>query len=52
MRALKIYSRADDAYPNWALDLRKHKKQHDPYEGAAGLEIGKKNALALPYWLC
>jgi 3-oxoacyl-(acyl-carrier-protein) synthase len=49
MRALKIYSRADDAYPNRALDLEKTQNSMILGEGAAVccLEIGKKeNALA------
>jgi 3-oxoacyl-(acyl-carrier-protein) synthase len=49
MRALKIYSRSDEAYPNRALDLEK--KQNTMILGEAAavccLEIGKKeNALA------
>ncbi|MBE0390364.1 beta-ketoacyl synthase N-terminal-like domain-containing protein [Flavobacterium sp. PL002] len=49
MRALKIYSRSDDAYPNRALDLEKTQNTMILGEGAAVccLEIGKKeNALA------
>lgn len=49
MRALKIYSRNDDAYPNRALDLEKTQNTMILGEGAAVccLEIGKKdNALA------
>jgi len=49
MRALKIYSRADDVYPNRALDLDKTQNTMILGEGAAVccLEIGKKeNALA------
>jgi 3-oxoacyl-(acyl-carrier-protein) synthase len=49
MRALKIYSRSDDAYPNRALDLDKTQNTMILGEGAAVccLEIGKKeNALA------
>jgi 3-oxoacyl-(acyl-carrier-protein) synthase len=49
MRALKIYSRSDDKYPNRALDLEKTQNTMILGEGAAVccLEIGKKeNALA------
>ena len=49
MRALKIYSRSDDAYPNRALDIEKTQNTMILGEGAAVccLEIGKKeNALA------
>ena len=49
MRALKIYSRNDDAYPNRALDLEKTQNTMILGEGAAVccLETGKKdNALA------
>jgi len=49
MRALKIYSRSDDEYPNLALDLEKKKNTMILGEGAAVccLEFGKKeNALA------
>lgn len=49
MRALKIYSRSDEAYPNRALDLEKMQNTMILGEGAAVccLEIGKKdNALA------
>ena len=49
MRALKIYSRNDDAYPNRALDFGKTQNTLILGEGAAVccLEIGKKeNALA------
>jgi 3-oxoacyl-(acyl-carrier-protein) synthase len=49
MRALKIYSRNNDAYPNRALDLEKTQNTMILGEGAAVccLEIGKKdNALA------
>lgn len=49
MRALKIYSRSDEEYPNRALDLEKSQNTMILGEGAAVccLEIGKKeNALA------
>ncbi|MDG2431291.1 beta-ketoacyl synthase N-terminal-like domain-containing protein [Flavobacterium sp.] len=49
MRALKIYSRSDEEYPNRALDLEKTQNTMILGEGAAVccLEIGKKeNALA------
>ncbi|WP_073368695.1 beta-ketoacyl synthase N-terminal-like domain-containing protein [Flavobacterium fluvii] len=49
MRALKIYSRDEDVYPNRALDLEKTQNTLILGEGAAVccLEIGKKeNALA------
>ena len=49
MRALKIYSRSEEAYPNRALDLNKTKSTMILGEGAGVccLEIGKKeNALA------
>lgn len=49
MRALKIYSRSDEEYPNRALDLEKSQNTMVLGEGAAVccLEIGKKeNALA------
>lgn len=49
MRALKIYSRNDDVYPNRALDLEKTQNTMILGEGAGVccLEIGKKeNALA------
>ncbi|NRT16277.1 3-oxoacyl-(acyl-carrier-protein) synthase [Flavobacterium sp. 28A] len=49
MRALKIYSRSDEEYPNRALDLKKTQNTMILGEGAAVccLEIGKKeNALA------
>jgi 3-oxoacyl-(acyl-carrier-protein) synthase len=49
MRALKIYSRSDEEYPNRALDLEKKQNTMILGEGAAVccLEIGKKeNALA------
>ncbi len=49
MRALKIYSRSEEAYPNRALDLEKTQSTMILGEGAGVccLEIGKKeNALA------
>ena len=49
MRALKIYSKSDEEYPNRSLDLDKPKNTLILGEGAAAccLEIGKKeNALA------
>jgi 3-oxoacyl-(acyl-carrier-protein) synthase len=49
MRALKIYARSDDQYPNRALDLEKKQNTMILGEGAAVccLEMGKKeNALA------
>jgi 3-oxoacyl-(acyl-carrier-protein) synthase len=49
MRALKIYSRSEDKYPNRALDLKKTQNTMILGEGAAVccLEIGRKdNALA------
>lgn len=49
MRALKIYSNQDDAYPNRAFDLEKKKNTMILGEGAAVccLELGQKdNALA------
>lgn len=49
MRALKIYSRSEETYPNRALDLEKTQNTMILGEGAAVccLEIGKKeNALA------
>lgn len=49
MRALKIYSRSKEAYPNRALDLNKNQSTMILGEGAGVccLEIGKKeNALA------
>lgn len=49
MRALKIYSKSDDKYPNRALDLEKKQNMMILGEGAGVccLEVGKKeNALA------
>jgi hypothetical protein len=49
MRALKIYSRSEEAYPNRAFDLNKTQSTMILGEGAGVccLENGKENALAL-----
>jgi hypothetical protein len=57
MRALKIYSRSDEDYPNRALDLQKTQNTMILGEGAAVccLELGKKRKCAGFHrrnWLC
>jgi hypothetical protein len=46
MRALKIYSRSEEAYPNRA-DLKQNTKYDDLGEGVCCLENGKEMHLAL-----